>query len=350
MSIPALLGSSLPLPSLRSIRNPVVKHSLKIWAQFRKHFGFHSFSLLSPIASNFLFKPSCQDSAFQEWHRKGIVCFKDLFIDNSLASFEQLSRKFSLPKSNFFRYLQARHFVLSQTTRSATAVDSTIVDTILSIDPLKKRLISVLYGKLLELNSAPTDKLKTAWEEDLGFPLSEDTWVSILKLVNSTSLCARHCLIQFKVVHRAHISKAKLSSIYPDISPYCVKCKHVEASLIHMYWSCSDLGKYWREVFHTLSRVLKVKLEPNPLTALFGVMGGEKKLTTAKQRILSFASLLARRAILLRWKDTLPPTHAQWLEDIMSCLKLEKIRHSLQHSNEKFQKVWGPFLKEFQTL
>lgn len=240
--------------------------------------------------------------------------------------------------------------LFSLTTRSATAADSTIVDTILSIDPLKKRLISVLYGKLLELRSAPTDKLKTAWEEDLGFPLSEDTWVSILKLVNSTSLCARHCLIQFKVVHRAHISKVKLSSIYPDISPYCVKCKHVEASLIHMYWSCSDLGKYCREVFHTLSRVLKVKLDPNPLTALFGVMGGEKKLTTTKQHILSFASLLARRAILLRWRDTLPPTHTQWLEDIMSCLKLEKIRHSLQHSNEKFQKVWGPFLKEFQTL
>ena len=82
LSILALLGSSLPLPSLRSIRNPVVKHSLKIWAQLRKHFGFHSFSLLSPIASNYLFKPSYQDSAFQEWHRKGIVRFKDVFIDN----------------------------------------------------------------------------------------------------------------------------------------------------------------------------------------------------------------------------------------------------------------------------
>ncbi len=184
----------------------------------------------------------------------------------------------------------------------------------------------------------------------MGFSLSEDTWVSILKLIRSTSLCARHCLIQFKVVHRAHISKAKLSSIYPDISPYCVKCKHVEASLIHMYWSCSSLNKYWREVFHTLSWVLNIKLEPNPLTALFGVMGGEKKLTIAKQRTLFFASLLARRAILLRWKDTSPPTHAQWLEDIMSCLKLEKIRYSLQQSNKKLQKVWGPFLKSFQTL
>ena len=166
---------------------------------------------------------------------------------------------------------------------SVAATDSTVVDTVLSIDPLKKRLISTLYGKLLDLRSTPTDKLKTAWEKELGLLLSGDTWVSILKLVNSTSLCANRCLIQFKVVHRAHISKAKLSSIYLGISPYCVKCKHVEASLIHMYWSCSSLNKYWWEVFHTLSRVLNIKLDPNPLTALFGVMEGEKRLTTAIQ-------------------------------------------------------------------
>ena len=169
LSILALLGTSLGLPSLKSIRNPVVKQSLKIWAQFGKYFGFHSFSPLSPIASNYLFKPSCQDSAFQEWHRKGIVHFKDLFINNSLASFEQLSRKFRLCKSNFFGYLQARHFVLAQTSGTITAIDLTIVDTVLSIDPRKKSLISALYGKLLDLRSAPTDKLKNSTGGRIGY-------------------------------------------------------------------------------------------------------------------------------------------------------------------------------------
>lgn len=171
---------------------------------------------------------------------------------------------------------------------------------------------------VLDLRRAPTDKLRIAWEEDLGLSLSEDTWISILKLVNSTSLCARHCLIQFKVVHRAHISKAKLSSMYSEVSPYCVKCKIAEASLIHMYWSCSSLNKYLREIFHTLSQVLKIKLKPNPLTALFGIMEGEEQLPVEKHHTLSFSSLLARRAILLKWRDTSPPTHAQWLEDIMT--------------------------------
>lgn len=128
-------------------------------------------------------------------------------------------------------------------------------------------------------------------------------------------------------------------------SPCCVKCQFAEGSFIHMYWSCTSLNKYWRYILHTLSRVLNIKLEPNPLIALFGVMEEEEELTTSKRCTLSFASLLVWQAILLKWKDASPPTQAQWLEDIMSCLRLEKIRYSLQQSNGKFQKVWGHFSK-----
>lgn len=61
----AFLGS--PLFSIKFSQNPVVQHSLKIWAQFRNLFGFHSFSLLSPITSNYIFKPASLDPGFQQW-------------------------------------------------------------------------------------------------------------------------------------------------------------------------------------------------------------------------------------------------------------------------------------------
>ena len=97
--------------------------------------------------------------------------------------------------------------------------------------------------------------------------------------------------------------------------------------------------------------ILNLDLEPNPLIALFGTSGkDDMRLTPTKSRTLSFASLLARRAILLRWRDAAQPTHTQWLRDIMSCLDLEKIRYSVCDSSKKFQKVWGPFLKYFEKL
>lgn len=120
-----------------------------------------------------------------------------------------------------------------------------------------------------------------------------------------------------KIVHRTHISKTKLSRYYPDVDPCCHKCKKAEASLIHMSWTCPSLEKYWREV------------------------------TIYLWQTLSFASLLARCAILLRWRDAALHTHAQWLRDVISCLNLEKIHYSICIFQRK---VWGPFLEYFHNL
>lgn len=94
VSLPALLGAALPLASDIPKSNPVVKHSLLIWGQFRKSFGLQLFSLKSPIAANHLFAPSMADGAFNIWHRKGLRCFEDLYIDNCFASFSQLTETF----------------------------------------------------------------------------------------------------------------------------------------------------------------------------------------------------------------------------------------------------------------
>lgn len=54
------------------------------------------------------------------------------------------------------------------------------------------------------------------------------------------------------------------------------------------------------------------------------------------------------RAILIKWKAAVAPTHSKWLSDLMSCLNLEKIRYSTSGSGSKFYKVWGTFFTYFQ--
>lgn len=102
VSLPALIGTSMPLPLNMSDITPVVSNSLKIYSQFRKHFNLQDICLSSPVAFNHLFPPSIQDTAFNVWHARGLKCFSDLFIDNKFASFEQLSKKFNIPSSQFF--------------------------------------------------------------------------------------------------------------------------------------------------------------------------------------------------------------------------------------------------------
>ena len=188
VSIFALLGSPLPLPPGRWTDSPTVCYTMWVWAQFRRRFNLCDFSLLSPIMSNPFFQPSLSDSAFQEWHGMGIEKCKHLFIHNSFASFAQLSKKFGLPNTHFFRYLQVRHFLHSRMDSFPRATTATTANVLLGLHPSFKGLISVIYDKLTGIKQAPLHKIKTAWEWDLNFQLSNDVWDSILRLVNTTSL------------------------------------------------------------------------------------------------------------------------------------------------------------------
>lgn len=194
----------------------------------------------------------------EEWHRK---YFQDLFIDGCFASFDE----FNLPPAHFFRCLQARHYVQCQIPCFPQMPAHNSIDRSLSLQPLAKGSISTIYNLISGLKSTPLNKIKMAWEQDLGLPLSDDVWDAILKQVHSSSMCARHSLLQFKIVHRAHISKMKLFKLYPDLHPNCNKCKSPSASLIPKFWLCPSLEKFWKNVFQTLSETLDCPIEPYPL-------------------------------------------------------------------------------------
>ena len=63
--------------------------------------------------------------------------------------------------------------------------------------------------------------MKSRWEGELMIKLLDRCWENALLRINSSSSCARWGLIQFKVVHRAHSSRARLADIYPGMDGSC---------------------------------------------------------------------------------------------------------------------------------
>lgn len=163
-------------------------------------------------------------------------------------------------------------------------------------------------------------------------------------MIFSSSICLRHAVIQFKIVHRLHWSKTRLSKIKPDLDPTCDRCRQDPATLLHMFWTCPKLYTYWVNIFETFSKTFGERIEPSPFIALFGVAPENIIINKRMNTVLAFGSLLARRLILFKWKDPTPPTHTHWIRESMGQLKLEKIRHTIKGSTEKFYNIWQPFL------
>ncbi len=110
-SLVVLITMKSPFSPSQFSSSPVVISTLKIYNQFRQAFQLTDFSLETPICNNHLFPAAKLDATFKQWQDLGIVKCSDLFIDNIFANYNDLIQKCNLQKSDFFRYLQVRHFI-----------------------------------------------------------------------------------------------------------------------------------------------------------------------------------------------------------------------------------------------
>ncbi len=347
-SLSALLFSPMAMGLDSQSLHPMVWNSIQIWAQIRKYLGWQRGSICAPVARNHRFSQPLNDQAFLIWQEKDILTFKDLFVDGCFLSFAQLESQFKIPKAHFFRYLQVRDFTHKNFPSFPSLPEQNPVDQLFPDDPEQRGTISGLYTKLVSFSTSVTTK-RDSWQLDLNICLTDEEWNEAIYRIHGSSICARHSLIQFKVVYRLHLSKAKLANMYPSVDPICTRCKQSPATLAHMFWLCPSLSVFWSHIFLSYSRIFNKDVCANPLTAIFGIVCENNTLSKSELDCVAFTSLLARRLILINWKQSFPPSFKQWARDVLQFLSLEKIRLNLKGSGSKFPAIWCPFINDLQN-
>jgi len=190
----------------------------------------------SPICNNHLFVPPKIDPRFSTLENKGLCSLGNLYIDGIFVSFNHLISTFNLHKSDFFRYFQLQDFVKTHTTSFPQIPTPSGIDLALKAKTLSKGHVSYFYNLLSSTSESILHKIKMIWESELQLNLSETFWEGAMGAFNSTSSCARLSLIQFKVFHRLHYSKDKLSKLYADkIDEKCSRCLQTACKLTHMF-------------------------------------------------------------------------------------------------------------------
>lgn len=346
----SLVCSPLPLSVKLHSNNPVVTSTLRIWKQFRVHFGFKKAILNMPILRNPFFKPALMDTAFHIWFQRGLKSVADLFHDSVFVSFDFLVQKYGIPRSHFFRYLQIRDFTHKQFPSFPSSPPDSPVNVCISLDPSRPGCVSKLYNIIQSISSPSLSHVREAWESELQIDITDTEWQAAVDRVHKSSLCIRHGLLQFKVLHRLHFCRNKLAKIFPDTDPTCQRCLSAPATLTHMFFTCPSIAPFWSSIFDSISSMCGQKITLNPLTAIFGVVPEEFSISNSHSQAIAFALLLARRLILLKWKDRSPPSHGQWVKEVMMHLKLEELRFRIRGSTKKYKKVWQPFLKHFSAI
>lgn len=66
-----------------------------------------------------------------------------------------------------------------------------------------------------------------------------ELWENAFDAIHVSASCAWLNIIKFKVLHRIHFCKARLTKIYPNLSD--IRDRRSPADFTHMFWSHSSL-------------------------------------------------------------------------------------------------------------
>lgn len=86
---------------------------------------------------------------------------------------QELQQNYGLHSNNFFRYLQIRDYVKSN-TQVYRSRQSEILDECLNKHPNTEKLIAYIYNTLLNNEVPPSEPYRYKWENEIGHPITKD--------------------------------------------------------------------------------------------------------------------------------------------------------------------------------
>lgn len=117
------------------------------------------------------------------------------------------------------------------------------------------------------------------WSKELSMTINGATWDTIWSFGKKLSICIWGRAIQFKILHRLHISPPQRLFFNSSLSAVCLKCKTDMGTLSHCFWSCHKLQRYGDEIICEMERIFHIIIEitPSPWTWCFQVNSSWKK-------------------------------------------------------------------------
>ena len=93
-------------------KNPILLNTFEAWRESHKLLGLDiSLMRRTPLWDNPTIPHPIADAVLKRWINNGVRVVGDLYTNNILSNFQQLTTKFNLCNRDLFKYLQVRHWI-----------------------------------------------------------------------------------------------------------------------------------------------------------------------------------------------------------------------------------------------
>lgn len=138
-----------------------------------------------------------------------------------LATFSHLQDQFNLPKGDFYKYLQLRHWIVSSNVSShkEPCFPKAILAKLQS--SANKGRVSRWYQYITLHGDKGKLPAQVKWKTDLSKALSEEEWSIIFRSCFKVSRSVSHSEMFYKPIQRVYYTPERLQNIWPSTSKYC---------------------------------------------------------------------------------------------------------------------------------
>lgn len=320
-------------------RHPLIGNTARICAKLISNPNISSRnSPLYPIIGHPLFTPGLQDRVFQKLGETGIHMASHFSSGGRWRTYEELSDPLGRFRLDFMRTLQLGHFLHSIPPPTDVDQGLTTLEELCTDTGTLPHTLSLMYSLL---NTPPTDYIPpglTKWEEELECSFNHTQRQRILRFTHKSSICAKTQETNYKILSRWYRTPVQLHKIFPTTSEVCWRCQKDKGTLLHIFWSCPKLSRFWRVIHETIQLFTDKTITKDP--AFFLLHATETPDKVYKRSVIRHLLDAARACIPLCWKSTTPPSIDMWLGKVEDIRQMEDLIHTAQHREEAFSKTW----------
>ena len=155
---------------------------------------------------------------------------------------------------------------------------------------------------------------------------------------------AQTCSLQYKVIHRSHITQSKMFKLGLSNTGFCSKCTlgSTDAHL-HAIWLCQPVHSFWITVTETLSTILSYRIPSSPTLCFLGDIS-EIHIPQKHRNPLLISVIVAKKVVLQNWKSNKSCHIYNWTNLISEYISMERYNAHRKKQISTFGDTWSSFL------
>ena len=151
-------------------------------------------------------------------------------------------------------------------------------------------------------------------------------------------------LIQYKTIHRTHITQYKMHKMGLATTDICSQCTTgIIDNYFHALWACQPVHSFWNSITNKLSTILDCRIPSSPQLCLLGDTSTITIPNKYKNSLL-ISFTVAKKTILLNWKSKNSININHWINLLLEHISMEKITAYNNNKITVLTEKWSPFL------